>query len=77
MWKVAYNNKNCLTNTQKDYLPTLKKMSPYDFVRINTGVYAKNTKYCKESLRILNEECRYTDDDKIETAYSLGSIFEQ
>jgi hypothetical protein len=77
MWKVAYNNQNCLTNTQKDYLTVLKTFNPAQFVKIDTGIYTKKSKYCKKSLNFLKDECRFTDDDKVENVYLIGSIFDE
>jgi len=76
MWKTAYNNQNCLTNTQKDYLPTLKSYKPSQFVVIDTGVFTKNSKFCKNSNLFL-DECKFTDDDKIKKVYRIASIFDQ
>jgi 16S rRNA A1518/A1519 N6-dimethyltransferase RsmA/KsgA/DIM1 with predicted DNA glycosylase/AP lyase activity len=77
IWKTAYNNQKCLTNTQKDYLPILKKLSPLDFVEIDQGIYTKNTKKCKKTIAFLDPECRYVEDDKIKNAYVFGSIFDK
>jgi len=77
IWKLAYNNQNCLTNTQKDYLPVLKNMSYGTFVEIDTGVYFKKSQYCKKATNFLKSECIFSDDDKIGKVFSLGSIFDQ
>lgn len=77
MWKTAYNNQNCLTNTQKDYLPTLKSYNPSQFVVIDIGVFTKNSKFCKKNLNFLTDKCKFTDDDKITKVYRIASIFDQ
>lgn len=77
IWKLAYNNQNCLTNTQKDYLPILKNMSYLTFVDIDTGVYFKKSQFCKKGINFLKSECVFSEDDKIGKVFSLSSIFEQ
>ena len=77
MWKLAYNNQNCLTNTQKDYLPVLKEMSYFNIVDIDVGVYYKKSPYCKKATNFLKAECLFSDDDKIGQVFSLASIFDQ
>lgn len=76
IWKSAYNNKSCLTNTQKDIIPTLKEYYIGTFVQIDTGIYTKNTAYCKKGLNFLDDKCRYTEDDKVKEVYIIRSIFD-
>lgn len=76
IWKSAYNNKSCLTNTQKDMIPTLKEYYIGNFVQIDTGIYTKNTSYCKKGLNFLDDKCRYTEDDKVKEVYIMRSIFD-
>jgi hypothetical protein len=77
IWKTAYNNQKCLTNTQKDYLPILKNLSPLDFVQIDTGIFLKNTKFCNTGLNFTDSSCLYEVDDKIKNAYLFGSLFDK
>lgn len=76
IWKSAYNNKTCLTNTQKDMIPTLKNYNIDNFVVLDIGIYAKNTPFCRKGINFLNDECKFKDDDKIKEVYIIRSIFE-
>lgn len=76
IWKLAYNNPSCFTNTQKLRIKEIKKESLYDYVAAYDAGKRVKEGICKDmEFYFLSENCIQVHRYEISNLFTIRSIY--
>jgi hypothetical protein len=77
-WKAAYNNKKCLTATQRDYVKAIKDQRVEGrYLLIEKNLWFKKTKKCRGIFAHTTPQCEFAEDDTIKDVYIIANLYGQ